>query len=122
MNEEFLNSCIRTCLLARRALKGISPDKYLISIYYAEEGTDLFALKLKVFNQFWADRFDSWGEGYIDEIFDTSYFIAQKRALKIDEAAKIQHEINMTDDPRYKNWYDKKVREQEILDYGIDEP
>ena len=120
MNEEFLNSCIRTCLLARKALKGISPDKYLISIYHAEEGTDLFALKLKVINPFWATRFNSWGEGYIDEVFDTKYFISQKRALKIDEAAKIQHEIKMTDDPHYKNWYDKKVREQEILDYGID--
>lgn len=121
-NIEFLDSCIRTCLLARRALKGISPDKYLISIYHAIEGTDLFALKLKVINPFWATRFNSWGEGLIDEVFDTKYFISQKRALKIDEAAKIQHEIKMTDDPHYKNWHDKKVREQEILDYGIDEP
>jgi hypothetical protein len=84
MNENFLDSCIRICLLARRALKGISPEKYLISIYHAREGTDLFALKLKVINPFWATRFNSWGEGLIDEVFDTSYFIAQKRTLKIE--------------------------------------
>lgn len=86
------------------------------------EGTDLFALKLKVIDPFWATRFNSWGEGLIDEVFDTKYFIAQKRALKLDEVAKIQHEINMTDDIHYRNWYNKNKREQEILEYGIDEP
>lgn len=84
-NKQFLNECIRTCILARRALKGISPEKYLISIYHAMEGTDLFALKLKVIDPFWATRFNSWGEGLISEVFALKYFISQRRLLDISE-------------------------------------
>lgn len=86
MNEEFLNSCIRTCLLARRALKGLSPEWYSMHIFHATEGQEeLFALKkmVNIHRDFWALRFKSYQYALISEVFDTKYFISQRRLLDI---------------------------------------
>ena len=32
-----------------------------------------------------------------------------------------QHEIRMTDDPHYREWYRKEQRRKEIEEHGIDE-
>lgn len=37
------------------------------------------------------------------------------------ERDRIQHEIQMTDDPHYRDWYRKQQRQKEIDEYGIDE-
>ena len=82
-NAEFLNYCIRTSLLARRALKGIPPEKYLINIYHAQEGTELFALKnmVNIHRDFWSLRFKSYQYALISEVFDVKHFISQRRLL-----------------------------------------
>jgi len=38
-----------------------------------------------------------------------------------DERGRIQHEIQMTDDPIYRDWYNKIQKQREIDEYGIDE-
>ena len=43
--------------------------------------------------------------------------------FKLEELAKdeIQHEIKMTDDKHYKDWYNQKKKNDDIDQYGIDE-
>lgn len=38
-----------------------------------------------------------------------------------DEAARIQHEIQMTDDPHYRDWHNKLQKQMDIDKHGIDE-
>jgi hypothetical protein len=38
-----------------------------------------------------------------------------------DENDEIQHEIKMTDDKHYRDWYNKKKKDEEIDQFGIDE-
>lgn len=37
------------------------------------------------------------------------------------ERDRNQHEIQMTDDPHYRDWYRKQQKQKEIDEYGIDE-
>lgn len=37
------------------------------------------------------------------------------------EHDRIQHEIQMTDDKHYRDWYNKIQKQREIDEYGIDE-
>ena len=37
------------------------------------------------------------------------------------ERDRIQHEIQMTDDKHYRDWYNKIQKQKEIDEYGIDE-
>ena len=83
-NAEFLNYCIRTALLARRALRGLSPEWYSMYIFHATEGQEeLFALKkmVNIHRDFWAIRFKSHGYALISEVFDVKHFISQRRLL-----------------------------------------
>lgn len=41
--------------------------------------------------------------------------------LKMEEQARIQHEIRMTDDPIYRDWYKKEQKRKEIEEHGINE-
>ena len=37
------------------------------------------------------------------------------------ESDRIQHEIKMTDDPHYRDWYRKQQKAKDRDDHGIDE-
>ena len=41
--------------------------------------------------------------------------------IKRHEQARIQHEIKMTDDPIYRDWYRQEQRRKEIEENGINE-
>lgn len=87
-NKQFLNECIRTCILARKVLKGLSPKWYSMHIFHATEGQEeLFALKkmVNVHREFWALRFKSFDYGLISEVFALKYFISQRRLLDISK-------------------------------------
>lgn len=40
---------------------------------------------------------------------------------RLNEQARIQHEIKMTDDPIYREWYRKQQKAKEIDEHGINE-
>lgn len=41
--------------------------------------------------------------------------------FEFDEKAEMEHNIRMTDDPLYRDWYRKRQKEKEIEEFGIDE-
>jgi hypothetical protein len=38
-----------------------------------------------------------------------------------DERARMEHEIKMTDDPLYRQWWNRRQKELDIAEHGIDE-
>jgi hypothetical protein len=51
-----------------------------------------------------------------------TFKLEEKEIMKAEnEQDEIQHEIKMTDDKHYRDWYNQKKKDDEIDQFGIDE-
>lgn len=63
-------------------------------------------------------------EEWLNDFDIATKVVAQLKSdneARLDEQARIQHEIRMTDDPHYRDWYKKEQRRKEREQHGIDE-
>lgn len=64
----------------------------------------------------------NYGGPEIPDILFTADGITDKpMEVDDDEHDRVQHEIKMTDDPIYREWYRKEQKRIEIEEQGIDE-
>lgn len=59
--------------------------------------------------------------GHVEKMTKEEILKEFAEVMSMDESDEIQHNIQMTDDKHYRDWYNKKQKQEEIDQYGINE-